>query len=238
MRDLDLLVPPTAAGEAHRLLQAVGYAPAPSPAPVEHHHLPALRRPDRFGSIELHVEPVARGWAAAVTAADVWGDALEISRASGLVQVPAAAHEAAIDLVHSYLADQAWFARTVPLRTVHELWLLDQREAIDWSRTRACLSRVNRSGLVDEHLVSAHVLLGAPRPTPGLGTTRSHLRLAASAALMRWPAVERYSSPVNRVLAGLDRHRLEGVYGCDAGGAWRLRAHHFRRQVDRFKSRR
>jgi hypothetical protein len=149
------------------------------------------------------------------------------------VHVPAATHTATIDLVHCYLADEAWSRRVVPLRTLHELWLFDEREPIGWSDVRAALSRVSRAGLVDEHLVGAHGMLGARRPSLTLGSARSQFRLAVSGAQLRWPAVARLADPVNRVAGALDRHRLLGVYGSDAGGSWHMRARHVRRQFGR-----
>jgi len=223
MNDLDLLVPSDRADEVHERLREAGYVLAPGvEREPDQHHLAALRREDRFGAIEVHREPVARGWTDALPASEVIASARP---APGLpsVLVPSAEHAAAIALVHAYLADGAWYGRVVPLRAVHELRRLDAHEGVDWVVVRSQLHRVRRRGLVDEHLVSAWKILGAPAPPTTVAATRARMRLAVDGG--------RWLGPLDAVTAALDAGRLRRHYGTSIGGSWRLRAHHLARVV-------
>jgi len=224
MRDLDLLVARDEASAVHDRLRQAGYEIVDDLDPHDRHHLRTLRRRDRFGSIEVHVAPVARGWRDAVTVDEVLREARPVG-GDGRVLVPCATHAAVIALVHAYLADGAWHARDVPLRTIHELWLLDRREPVDWPTARRLLQRVGRGHLVDEHLVLAHALLGAPERTRAWRPRLRHM--------LGEHGLERAFAPVERVAAAFDTGRLRRHYGPGAGGPWRLRATHLLNQARR-----
>ena len=124
------------------------------------------------------------------------------------VRVPSANHAATIALVYVYLADGAWYARSVPLRTVHELRRLDERETVDWDAVRSQLRRVQRSALVDEHLVSAWKILGAATAT-GIAvgaacSTAAHARRCTVVA----PARRRDERLRRGAVAAALRHRV------------------------------
>ena len=227
MNDLDLLVPADRADEAQKRLRAVGYGLARGPErEPDHHHLASLRLEHRFGAIEVHREPLARGWTEALPAGEVIDAAVP---ALGLpsVLVPSANHAAVIALVHAYLADGAWHNRTIPLRTVHELRRLDAHEGVDWPAVRSHLRRVGRTALVDEHLVSAWRVLGAPPPPPPatLARVRARVRFGLTG--------RRVLAPLDAAARALDAGRLRRHYGTAIGGPWRLRAHHLGRVVRR-----
>jgi hypothetical protein len=225
MNDLDLLVPADRAAEAHARLQTAGYAVAPGPdRDADQHHLVSLRLEHRFGAIEVHREPLARGWTEALRAQEVI-DAARPAPDRPSVLLPTVDHAAAIALVHAYLADGAWHDRVVPLRTVYELRRLDAREPVDWNAVRAHLARVRHRALVDQHLVSAWKILGAFAPA----TTPAVLRARARLALGDQP----WLTPVDAVARALDAGRLRRHYGTAIGGPWRLRAHHLSRVVRR-----
>jgi hypothetical protein len=226
MADLDLLVPAHAARDAQLLLLSAGYElTGQEPRAADHHHLAALWRPERFGSIEIHVEPLARGWTQALRGSEVLSMATAVPDRPS-VFVPSPAHAAVIALVHSYLADGCWFEREVPLRTVHELWRLDAREGIDWSEARSLLRRVRRVALVPEYLESAATLLGAPRPGLSFRTERARMRAAIAETAWRRPI-----AVIDVGTKALDAGRLRRFYGTDIRGPWRLRAHHLRRAL-------
>lgn len=232
MVDLDLLVPADSANEAQSRLLAAGYAIAPGPErEPDRHHLNAVHRPDRFGSIEVHREPLSRGFSAGLRGSEVFAAARPVPGRPSVL-VPSPTHTAVIALVHAYLADRAWRDRTVPLKSVHELWRFDALEPVDWSEVRNLLRRIGRGRLVAEHLESASSLLGARRPRASLSVSRARARLIVADTPVR-----RLMRPVDMIAGGLDAGRLRGYYGAAIGGPWRLRAHHVRRVMHRIRRR-
>ncbi len=175
MSDLDLLIDPGVARVARRHLEGMGYVASEHPGERlgGHHHLPSLRHPDRFGSIELHVEPLQRGWRAALDAAGVWVDARVVTWRGQRIGVPSPVDTAIISLVHGYLADLARYRAQVPLRTLYELWRFDRLAGpVDWGEVRFQLERIGWSSLVDDFQVTVdalfadQVVLGVPGANP------------------------------------------------------------------------
>jgi N-acetylmuramoyl-L-alanine amidase len=228
MVDLDLLVPTDSAADAQERLIAAGYELVPDHerAP-DRHHLNPLRRPDRPGSIEVHVEPLSRGYGRALRASEVFAAARAVP-GHPTVLVPSPTHTAVIALAHAYLADRSWRERTVPLKGVHELWRFEAKEPIEWPEVRGLLGRIGHGQLVAEHQVSVFCLLGGRRPPASVATARARARLAVAETNLR-----QVLAPADKVAGAIDAGRLRGYYGTDIGGPWRLRAHHLRHVVRR-----
>ncbi len=241
MADLDLVVPPARAAEAQARLERLGYVTSehPTEAGGGHHHLAPVRHPDRFGSIELHVEALARGWRPALGAADLVEQATWIEWRGSRVGLPAPAHTAVISLVHAYLADGARYQGWIPLRTVHELWCYHRRVGpLPWDQVRADLARIGWPTLVDDLAVTVEVLLGDEEVRRSMAGSRSgqaaaRARLSWAATRRARPSVARALDPALRVRHGLDVGRLQRHYGTEAGTGWTLRLHHLRRQLRR-----
>ena len=248
MSDLDLLVDPGAARAARRHLQGLGYVASDHPGERvgDHHHLPPLRHPDRFGSIELHVQPLQRGWRPALDAGELWADARVRSWRGHRIGVPAPAHAAVISLVHGYLADLARYQAQVPLRMVHELWRFDRRSGpVDWGEVGARLEGIGWSSLVDDYRATVETLFGdrgrpgwtgatpagstAARSTPGRVAARA--RLGVALALAERPELAHAAAPWLRARSSLDEGRLRRHYGTAIEGRWALRLHHLSRQL-------
>jgi hypothetical protein len=229
MRDIDVLVPADSAAEAQARLLAVGYGTLPDKERTpDQHHLDTLFRSGRRGSVEIHRQPLSRGFTKALPGAEVLAGARPVPGRSSVL-VPSPAHTAAIALVHAYLADGQWRERTVPLRSVHELWRFDQGEPIDWNEVRALLERIWRGQLVAEHLETAASLLGASRPAASLGGARARMRLRLAES-----RAQRAVRPFDMIASGFDAGRLRRYYGTGIGGPWRLRAHHIKEVGRRF----
>jgi hypothetical protein len=230
MRDIDVLVPSVAAPDAQERLIAAGYKAGDRHREPDQHHLATLYRPGRFGSVEVHKEPVSRGFTKAVRGSDVIAAARPVPGRPSVL-VPSPTHAAVIALVHAYLADGQWRERTIPLRSVHELWRLDALEPVDWAEVRTLLRRIWRGQLVAEHLATAASLLGAEAPAASVGVSRARLRLRVAES----PA-SRVTRPFDMIASGFDAGRLRRYYGTGVGGPWRLRALHAKRILRRLVS--
>ncbi len=239
MSDLDLLIDPGAARAARAGLERLGYQSSAHPGEVAggHHHLPPLRHPRRFGSIELHVEPLQRGWRAALDATDLWADASVVNWRGHRIGVPSGVDTAVISLVHGYLADLARYQAQIPLRTVHELWRFDRRSGpVDWREVRLRLEVLGWASLVDDHRITVDVLFGdpvapgQPEGTP-LAWSAARARLALALVLDQRGPLARAADPWLRARSSLDEGRLRRHYGTAIEGRWRLRLHHLSRQL-------
>ena len=238
MSDLDLLIDPGAGRTARRHLESLGYVASDHSGDElgGHHHLTPLRHPDRFGSIELHLEPLQRGWRLALGAAELWERAHIRSWRGHRVGVPTGVHTAIISLVHGYLADLARYQAEVPLRMVHELWRFDRVAGpVDWNGVRLDLELIGWESLVDDHRVTVGALFGDRRAlgdeaTTPLARSAARARLALAVARTDHPVVARVADPGLRARSSLDEGRLRRHYGTDIEGPWRLRLHHLARQ--------
>ncbi len=243
MADLDLLIDPGAARTARRRLEQLGYVATAHPGEElgGHHHLPALRHPARFGSIELHVEPLQRGWRAALGAGELWADAQVVSWRGTRIGVPTAVQAAVVSLVHGYLADGAHYQARVPLRTVHELWCADRRGGrlgpIDWGGVADRLDVIGWASLVDDHRATVEGLFGDRGGSAGhggrgrTGAVAARARLSLALSLAERPAAARAADRWLRARSSLDEGRLRRHYGTAIEGRWPLRLHHLSRQV-------
>ena len=224
MADLDLLVPPERAMAARDALLSLGYAEE-RPVWPSLHHLPALRRADRFGSLELHLRPMTNAWAGVLRAEEVAESAQGVVVGGATVLVPAPDVLVTHALAHAHLADAALSRRVIPLRATLEVWRIERRLGpVDWAAVTARLERVGRGQVVDRHRRMASVLLdGAHDP-------RGERLLAPALVMLRWPALRRARDRAWRVQHLLDVDRLQEFYGDDRRPA-ALRAHHLRQQA-------
>jgi glycosyltransferase involved in cell wall biosynthesis len=239
MSDLDLLVDPGAARAAVRQLEGLGYVASehPGEAGGDHHHLAPMRHPDRFGSIELHVQPLQRGWRHAADVVELWADARVVAWRGQRIGVPSGVDTAVISLVHGYLADLARYQARVPLRMVHELWRFDRRGGpVDWDSVRVRLELIGWSSLVDDYRATVEALF-ADRAAQGsvpanpVAEPAARARVGVALALAERPGAARALEVGLRARSSLDEGRLRRHYGTAIDGRWRLRLHHLARQL-------
>lgn len=91
MEDVDILVPPEAAEDAHRLMVAADWRSEPGTGAASHpghHHLPALRHPETGHILELHRSILAANSPFAWNDQDVWRSAVRRSLADGRAAEP------------------------------------------------------------------------------------------------------------------------------------------------------
>jgi hypothetical protein len=228
MDDVDLLVPAGSASEARRVVLGLGYEEARELAPSLH-HLPALRRSDRFGSFELHVRPMANAWRDVLPADQVISQATPASLEGADILVPSREVLVTHALAHAHLSDGSLARRTIPLRATFEVWRLERLlGAVDWDLVRSNLARVKRAAVVDRHRRFAGVLFD------GDGDARAERELALPLAMLRWPWLRRARNTAWRAAHLLDEDRLREHYGDDLNPA-ALRLHHLRIQAGKLR---
>jgi hypothetical protein len=209
MSDLDLLVADAVADEAQATLLELGYAET-RPTWPSLHHLAPVRLPDRNGTVELHVRPITNAWRAALHAGAVRRGAHAVRWRSSTVAVPSPEALAAHALAHAYLTDAALVRSIIPLRTTHELWLLERRvRPVDWAEVRSLLAGAGAVAgrVVDRHRQTATALLD------GDTDRRVALRLAPSMAMLRWPPLRAGRDALWRARHAFDVDRGREHYG-------------------------
>lgn len=140
MVDLDLLIA-DGAHEADRALQAAGYRPPPAPGVVDlplerdvHHHLAPLKRDDRLGTVELHVN-LANEWHRRVLPAGHFAEAATAAVVEGVrLRIPDRRDQLMHGIMHRQLNHDG-------LATSR----FDVRDAIE---TRLLLEAIGRAGWV------------------------------------------------------------------------------------------
>jgi hypothetical protein len=139
MADLDFLVDPARAVEAHRLMQTVGWIAEPTGYSVEvwdeHHHLPPLA--DSRGSglrLEIHAAPLAPGHPFRLDRALLLASAATVSVGRAQVHVPEPhlhALHAAIHFAWSHSLDSG------ALNAFRDLAVLSSAQSFSWTRLTA-----------------------------------------------------------------------------------------------------
>ncbi len=212
MTDLDLLVAPGDAHGAAALLQTIGYRPIDQRhvvIPANHHGVP-LRNPTRFGSIELHTEPLDARWAAALPATQVRTSATEMSWRSHTITIPCASDLVIHALAHSYEADSNRRRCRIDLRTELDVHQLRNTHDIDDERVRRSFERLGRTRTVDlHHEIQRHLFdRRGPRPT-----IAARGWWTAARYLDDHPETSDRALALVRALPPVGSDRLRGVYG-------------------------
>jgi Uncharacterised nucleotidyltransferase len=217
MRDLDILVDDAQAAAAEAVLLGSGYVPlASGHDDYGDHERPALHRPGRDGSVELHTALVVSRWRAVLPASEV------LSAGPPLSSTDAVIHS----IAHAQLHDEAHLLARMPWRALHELAVVaggHRGPEIDWDRVRRQFTAVGAAAALDAHLWLAIDLFDAAVPRPAR-TWRPRLHQQWSEALLAHPAwAPTYESAVfaPRALSAPRMHQLHGE-----GPLWALRGRH------------
>jgi len=204
MVDLDILVPAADAMRCWGHLCALGYRPIQSDYDYsDHHHLHPLCRNGEPGTVEIHREALmpfttGRISGACLTPEEVdqithriSANAAFISGYKARLGMPAATERVLLCLLHSALYEKnAYRCGTLPLKSIHELALLQSRLArrIDWDAIRELLAHGGKRPILDAWLFLAHKFFGSALPpemrtTPGMVAHYVRTRIQARWAL-------------------------------------------------------
>ena len=223
MRDLDVLVAESRADDARIVALTLGYQLIDEPLDdYADHQLPAMARPGRLGSLELHTALFVSRWRPVLPADEVLG-------AGGLTSTRAVVHAVA----HAQLHDEAFLLRHRPLRALHETAVLSRSPRggeVDWAEVRRRFDSVGAAPALDAHLQLARHLFGADVPPP-----RSARRAALHERLCDLELTSERGTKVYRAAVfaprALSRSRMRKLYG--DGNAWRHRVRHVMESVKR-----
>lgn len=222
MRDLDVLVPADAAERAAGCLTALGYLPfATGHTDEADHELPAVRLPERAGSVEVHTALLVRRWSAVLAAPGVLG------RGAPMTTTDAVIHS----IAHAQLQDDAHLLGRLPLRSLHELAVLSwgaRADEVDWVAVRVAFRRASAEAALDAHLDLARSLLGAAVPPPrGALRARVHAHLCRS--LVANPPIALVYEQAVFLPRALSDDRMHRLYG--PGSPWSGRIRHVGRAL-------
>ncbi len=212
MTDLDLLVTPGDAARAASLLGTIGYRPIerdPGVTPANHHGTP-LRDPARFGSIELHVEPVDATWGAALPAAQVRDAAVDVEWRGHTIAVPCPSDLVTHALVHSYEVDSNRRRRHIDLRTELDVHRLRATHDVDDAHIRRSFDRLGRARTIDIHHHVQQRLFARAGERP---TIAARCWWATAAYLDDHPATADRALSLVRTFPPVGGDRLRGHYG-------------------------
>jgi len=165
--DVDLLLPEAEAAAAAKILQSLGYQPAPNERVrySEHHRLVPQRDPVSGVTIELHVQPVLRDWHGMLTAADIFAQAIPVQFQDCAVFLPSPTHRLIHTIVHSELSDGNYALRRLDVRQFMELAALMQRygEEIEWAAVQARFQANAQTAVLEDSLAVGAALFGTPK---------------------------------------------------------------------------
>jgi len=204
MADVDILVPTKDATDCWNALRGLGYEPVANMArgavgelpPLnydDHHHLRPLHRPGDYGVIEIHRHVVPASLQRLLPTGFFWKAARFIEVSGAKMAVPTPTCQVLHNLLHSALADRAYTRGSMPLRSLHELALMQMRygSSIDWELIEEQMALGHRSKVLHAWTYLVHRLFGNPLPLGAGSTPRAlvhygRVRLQVRLTWMDW----------------------------------------------------
>jgi hypothetical protein len=209
MIDIDLLVPRDSIDIAREHMRPLGYAPAHADA--RGHDGPAYVTAGEAGSIELHREALAQPGSDVLSAAEMFESAAAFEWDGLRLVVPGPTTTVLHSMLHAQVAHRLYAGGIIPLRSLHEIALLDQAHPIDWDAIRRRLQRHRLAHVLDAHLLQLRTLFG--RDVPAQATTRAwthHARcLAVNRLPPRWQRLQRWVADAPH---GFSSQRMSELY--------------------------
>lgn len=195
MTDLDILVPPHAAEDCWSTLLNSGYYPMADHPQYHvdyrdsHHHLRPLFHPSGHGRIEIHRDALPNGAARILPTSILREHCEPVPNSLGIrMSVPSPTHRILHNLLHSALVNKAYARGRIPLRSLHELAMMQAayRDRIDWVTIRHLMRQGGQMHLLRGSIYLAHRLLGCPLPDPIPATRRAKIHHARTRLQLRW----------------------------------------------------
>jgi Uncharacterised nucleotidyltransferase len=224
MRDLDILVPEEARGDAIAVLERLGYRLTREYG-TNHHAFGDFARPDDPGSVDLHTELVDS--CHVLPAREVWsrGESKEVGGVRYFS--PGATDRVLHNLLHAQIHYLGNFYRgELQLQQVYELVALARHfgSAVDWHFVEQRLRTHRLTTALQSYLLAARRLLGLEWPLerqPSLAARLHYLRCETQfgARPLRWLGV-----PWGNIRGAFAWHRMRALHG-ERGGplGWRCR---------------
>jgi hypothetical protein len=218
LRDLDVLVPASAAHDAVRALQSLGYG-AKTLYEAGHNAIGDFTREHDPGAVDLHVEIIDSPYL--LPARDVW----QRARAVQIVQdgaakffIPSPTDSVLHHLLHAQIHYLGNFYRgLLELRQIYEFVTMVRHygDAIDW---RFCIDRLVRHRLetpLQSYALAASRLFDLPWPLPSRPGAAAQLHYRRCLAQLAVPALGQIVVPVANIRAAFAWHRMNGLHPLD-----------------------
>lgn len=190
LTDIDVLVPRHQAIKCWEMLCTQGYSPLDDGGDYSrHHHLHPLTRAGEYAVIEIHTDilmPARTGrlLGHSLTRADsklITSLVVEAAQSACIdelrASIPCPTHRVLHCLLHAaFLEFNAYRAGTLPLKSLHELALLQNlfKSKVDWADISRLLKTSRNTKLLRDWVYLAHKLFDSPMPSEW--STTAHMR--------------------------------------------------------------
>ncbi|MCK6451152.1 MAG: nucleotidyltransferase family protein [Alphaproteobacteria bacterium] len=229
-RDIDVLLPASAAPAALGVLEALDYRPQ-ALYPAGHHAYGDFVRPGAPGAVDLHFELV--DCAHLLPARELVAEAVAVDQDGLDVALPSPMHRVLHHLLHAQIHHLGKYYRGVlELRQLHEFATLMRRcgGAVDGAAIARRLERWRLGTAFEAYRLSACRLLGWDDGAAATWSAAARLQHARSVLMLLYPGLEAAILPAANLYAAFAAHRMLGLYG-EEGRALHRRFAHGRRYL-------
>jgi hypothetical protein len=174
MVDIDVLVPETHIDAADAVVHRLGYRDLGTidPEGIAAHQRPALGRPGRMGSLELHTAPLVLRHAARLPVSELFTGADEIDVDGCRVTIPNTTHALVLAIAHAQLQDDDARLLRLPLRALTDVATLvasGKTSAVDWDDVHAHFAGFHTAVALGGFVVALDELFGVSLPVARRG---------------------------------------------------------------------
>ncbi|MBE0532485.1 MAG: nucleotidyltransferase family protein [Rhodospirillales bacterium] len=215
LRDIDVLVPRRAAGQAFDVLRDLGYE-AEIRYPPGHHAYADFTRPDDPGAVDLHFELVDPKYI--LPAGEIWQRARSASVDGHEFLVPSPTDLMLHHVLHAQIHYLGNFYRGVlDLRQLHEFATLTRHygAAIDWPFIARRMAQYRLDVPLQSYALATERLLGLPWPLGKRPGIAAHLHYRRCVAQFHLPALAWLGIPWGNLRSSFAGHRLNALYGAE-----------------------
>ncbi len=165
MVDIDVLVPEARVDDAATVMAGLGYRSlgTEDPEGIAGHQRPALGRPGREGSLELHTSPLALRRARLLPAADLFTGADLLHVDGRTLSVPNPTHALVLAIGHAQLQDDGARLLRLPLRALADVATMAARGVtgpVDWREVSTRFARLRAAPALAGFAVALQELFG------------------------------------------------------------------------------
>jgi hypothetical protein len=203
MGDLDILVSRDQAQPAMAALEGLGFA-MEGTFEEGHHHLPRIRHIEYGVVAEVHIRLEHQADEPIVPVQWLLEHTVTAPLRGVQVQIPDPTLMAAHNIHHSQLNHEGYARKTIELREVLDLAMMQHRfaDAIDWREIDRRFQRMNQGPILATYLKYSQALFGQPMPALGSAPRRKAL------ARLRQGIEQPFEQRFVRAEAKRERHRL------------------------------
>ena len=223
--DLDILVPHERLDASLAVLADLGYRLGDR-YPDGHHAYGEFVRPGDAGAVDLHVEPIDASYL--LPADEMRSRARSLSRDDAQFSLPCPTDRLLHNILHAQIHHRAEFYRGVfRLRQLHDGAMIARALApeIDWAHIEARFGAYRLGPALQAYALAAHELFGLPWPLASRPTLGARVHYRRCLLQRQLPLLAATAVPLANLRHGFAWHRLDHLYGGDAGTLPRMARH-------------